>query len=1786
MKQSTTKYNQHFKFLLGVFLSLFLGIYSESLQAQTYPVQTNVYLMPPYGKHLNDYYTTSKEKLVVSLLNRDQQKPVLEVRLRMSITASNGLKLQSKEEVNYPTITLDANIPTRLTQEDLAPYFQYINTQGYLDQGKLPDGMVEFTFQVIEKYTGKVLSAPATGRAWLSTQKPPILRLPSCNESIGYRDPMNLKFQWEPQHKNLSQVEYEFELRELPDNGAAPQSAFMYSPIIHQQRQLYTYLIYDAMMPLLEPNKLYGWRVRAIAKDGVDELNMFENNGYSEIYWFRTQDNCQAPIALAVDLQNRRLDLKWLPEIGNNEFIVQYRPKYGTSEDWQEIRTYDLNTSIYDMQRGTVYEYRVGAICTSGEPVFTNTGEINIPSVDSTRLANCGVPPTLDLSNKELLPELRVGDRVELSDYPMTVTKVSGANGHFTGEGWVPVNWLLETKWAVEFSNITVNTDYKMIAGSVRAKYDETEGNIANIDQITEGGSDNTRNGIIHADIELEFSIPENPSFTYNPDSGEITVFDTNGNPQTVTAPKENDGKVVFPFVVKDKDGNLYKVDVPRDEDGNPLTDENGELKKEDEKNVSLETSYLGKQEQAFDESSFDKKSISTNVAIITFEKGEGVYAFDTWLDIYNDISKIGKKYDHLAAQGQNKNKYDVPWKLLPSGTTDMVQAHLSINDKFNEDTKHKAFDPKEVIFATEQGVRFNAEFDGKNTYTINLTSGVEKDIQEIYALYPINGSSEKFYTLGKLNAITYAKQTRKLVIVSIDKNEISDKQALENKLKEVYTPVGVTWEVSYDDGFQYDGDTKNFFEKNSPLLSAYNDNMNELQTAYKQYKGSLDSEAAYLFILDDSGDGKNRDTQGFMPRGKQFGYIFLKNIKDSKGDVNQIIAHELGHACWSLSHTFDSTYGEKISKDDKLNLMSYGGGTHIAKWQWDVMDSPAWFTNPLDNDEKGKKEIDLYEIWNGVNTAPIPFDVTSSTHFILPTGQIIHFTDEQIEKIQRIYLDENSFLISLGDMTNTYDHSQSSNNAENNTFLNGRFINFEQLEKDLANGKESASKVTKRQKNIGDKSYTFYSNIPTSYYLLQLSENNFDECSNELDVLVRGKQNAYQIVKMVDEYCKALDPQSCDYNLFYKPITLGWVDANTVGEYNKEVLKGMIIQNGTKYSFGKDLAKTIVDDPKYINQGASNKGDKLFKEHTLEELNKKMAYLEMSSGYQFYTMFFSQSCTFSQEMANESAKSFLTADYVPKDGQEKRILCLILDNNENRTGDLAKITIGLAFGDEVPADIRNIVREGMGTIVPTKDFNYTDRLITTYKAIPKKRLIYQFCIDRVLSKQDRVNWETEAKKFKDDNTLSDGSVYPPFIGTIQVKKLEVEKSTGLALDVEYINSETNEQYAIDYSFKEEYIGYNNSFIEDKNGPVVAVICQLAKKYANWDFTYYRKISQTIPGSTNSERQVVTKEENSEPDGGSAFFDYYVSGTKSESTQKIDAAILVVNIVSPFKYQAVVTIVTSIYYLSQGEEDTALLYLVGYGIGKATPLLINKGFIVANKVSNYYRLQKTARLLAKEMDLQHAKGLTTTEQKLIVEFYEKPLTNSRFEYILKSGENTNYFVKIDESSVLVATLKESSSGALEVQYISSNFNYKNSFSKAEDITESFLRETIEEISKASIDKDKLIWSYIKATQETYPGSFLPKSFELNTLKGKVWVHPNATEHIAEFIQMKANNYTPEVVRLSTQVQLKSLHSAVEKVMKDGLKYETTLQVNEWELIFSKPREVGLLPVLKHARPLY
>ncbi|GAF63513.1 hypothetical protein BTS2_0404 [Bacillus sp. TS-2] len=106
-----------------------------------------------------------------------------------------------------------------------------------------------------------------------------------------------------------------------------------------------------------------------------------------------------------------------------------------------------------------------------------------------------------------------------------------------------------------------------------------------------------------------------------------------------------------------------------------------------------------------------------------------------------------------------------------------------------------------------------------------------------------------------------------------------------------------------------------------------------------------------------------------------------------------------------------------------------------------------------------------------------------------------------------------------------------------------------------------------------------------------------------------------------------------------------------------------------------------------------------------------------------------------------------------------------------------------------------------------------------------------------------------------------------------------------------------------------------------------------------------------------------------------------------------------------------------------------------------------------------------------------------------------------------------------------------------------------------------------------------VWKNIKITQPLYEGTKIPKSFELVVDGKKFWVHPNGTKHMVEYITRDA---TTHGMPINSQTLLSSFQKSVKNGVKKGIKYEEIMNIGTWELIFSKPRGDGLLPVIKHA----
>ncbi len=120
------------------------------------------------------------------------------------------------------------------------------------------------------------------------------------------------------------------------------------------------------------------------------------------------------------------------------------------------------------------------------------------------------------------------------------------------------------------------------------------------------------------------------------------------------------------------------------------------------------------------------------------------------------------------------------------------------------------------------------------------------------------------------------------------------------------------------------------------------------------------------------------------------------------------------------------------------------------------------------------------------------------------------------------------------------------------------------------------------------------------------------------------------------------------------------------------------------------------------------------------------------------------------------------------------------------------------------------------------------------------------------------------------------------------------------------------------------------------------------------------------------------------------------------------------------------------------------------------------------------------------------------------------------------------------------------------------------------------------LGKAGVEDNLLtgtVWDNINPTQPNIKGTEIPQSFEIIVDGETFWVHPNGTKHMGEYITRNAMSHG---MPMNSQAILTSFQNAVNTACEEGIRYEQLMKVGDWELIFSRPRTEGLLPVIKHA----
>lgn len=72
-----------------------------------------------------------------------------------------------------------------------------------------------------------------------------------------------------------------------------------------------------------------------------------------------------------------------------------------------------------------------------------------------------------------------------------------------------------------------------------------------------------------------------------------------------------------------------------------------------------------------------------------------------------------------------------------------------------------------------------------------------------------------------------------------------------------------------------------------------------------------------------------------------------------------------------------------------------------------------------------------------------------------------------------------------------------------------------------------------------------------------------------------------------------------------------------------------------------------------------------------------------------------------------------------------------------------------------------------------------------------------------------------------------------------------------------------------------------------------------------------------------------------------------------------------------------------------------------------------------------------------------------------------------------------------------------------------------------------------------------VWNDITPIQPNYPGTALPRSFVIKADGETLWVHGNATEHLAEYLIKQANTgHSQESTKLVAQIMLYDMQLSV------------------------------------------
>ena len=868
------------------YILLLLSLLSFTLQAQQYPVDIQVFVIPPYPQSLRGYADSFEQKIQAHFLLKDLSTGGRPFALRFSLENFQGQTIaQTPDYITPYLVNLSPGVRRTLTNIDFKTLLRYENLYGINEatyNGLLPEGTYFIGLSLYDVATGRPVSNK--GRAMIQVRRysPPVLTMPQKGEVLTKKNAFqNILFQWMP--RDIAPfMQYEFTLKEVWDLALVPEEAFMSGRLVYQTKTNAPALQYTNMMPILLENKRYVWQVRALTNNPTNpnEQSYFRNNGNSETFYFDLVSNCEAPRMLTAMTESTSAQLRWSAQamMPNQEYPykVMYREK---GKSWKSQKVSMPYAKVTGLKRGRTYIYKVGVACGlnaanstsvfgedsyvySTEQEFTTTEQI-----DEKSQVQCGVKPEIRIKNTEPLQDnLYPNTTFRAGDFPVTVLNATGSNGIYSGEGYVKVPYLQDTKIKVVFNGIKLNTERQLIDGKLVTTYDETERNVQFIQEgIGEVFGDKGKK-----DQKMPFEIENENDIQVDSITGRITITGK-VDPKTGIAPK-----VTLPkgrdYVITDSQGKVYQLD------------ESGKV------------TAKGTREQGTQLAQQAGKGDSKNPPI------SNKHFKVEWL--FND---------ELA----NDTNGEIPYKALVKGKTSSFELRIQPADTTQYD----------FFFHTENGVKIDAESKGEGLYKITRKGAFDFAQEELWvvAKEKKDKKGKKEELIGKCILVHLSPKEVNVALVPTRSGQ--NLQEAIAQVQQIYEKVGVTLHITTEKPFDISDQLKNGTlptENEFGDLSTYSPEQNAVIAKFTTNRKPKEN-TYYIFLVND-GTGNH----GYMRLGGQYGFVYSANART--------IAHELGHGIFKLEHPFK---GKNADKGKTTALMDYNEGQDFFYRDWKQINDP-----------------------------------------------------------------------------------------------------------------------------------------------------------------------------------------------------------------------------------------------------------------------------------------------------------------------------------------------------------------------------------------------------------------------------------------------------------------------------------------------------------------------------------------------------------------------------------------------------------------------------------------------------------------------------------------------------------------------------------------------------------------------------------------------------------------------------------------------------------------------------